>query len=82
MLDSSEDRTISDSAGTLVRVGSLVRVIQIPEFTTEALPQPERERVLSMSGEIFEVYEIDEQGQAWVEKWCNRCFSTTLYSAV
>ena len=61
-------RTTVDGSGRLVRVGALVRILQIPEYTRTALPQAEADRVLSMLGEVLEVYEVDEAGQAWVEK--------------
>lgn len=46
-----------------------MRVVCISSSILDHLETPERERVLSMVGEIFEVYEIDEWGGAWVEKW-------------
>ncbi len=57
MTEIPEGRTTTDSSGQLVRVGALVRVMQIHESTTESLPQLEKERVLSMLGEVFTVYE-------------------------
>jgi hypothetical protein len=63
------DRTTTDSAGQPVRAGTLVRVTDIHESTVAPLSQQERDRVLSMLGETFEVYEVDRWGQAWVEKW-------------
>lgn len=69
MTDSPERQTTTDNSGALVRVGSRVRILQIPASITETLSQLDTERVLSMLGEVFEVYEIDEREQAWVEKW-------------
>jgi hypothetical protein len=63
------DLTTMDSAGQPVRAGTFVRVTHIHESTVEPLSQQERDRVLSMLGETFEVYEVDEWGQAWIEKW-------------
>jgi hypothetical protein len=63
------DHTTTDSAGQPVHVGTLVLVTHIHEHTVAPLSQPERDRVLSMLGEKFKVYDVDEWGQAWVEKW-------------
>jgi hypothetical protein len=68
MTDIAEGRTTTDGSGQLVRVGATVRIVQIHDSTTTDLPELEKERVLSMLGDAFEVYEIDEWGQAWVEK--------------
>ncbi|QDH69707.1 hypothetical protein [Marilutibacter alkalisoli] len=63
------DHMTTDSVGQPVRIGTLVRVTDIHESIVAPLSQPERDRVLSMLGETFKVYEVDEWGQAWVEKW-------------
>lgn len=57
-----------DAMGATVRSGSRVRVIKIPQHTLEALPNDEAKKTESMLNEIFEVYDIDEYGCAWVEK--------------
>lgn len=51
--------------------GTHVRVLSVPSFVLEQLDQTERDRVFSMCGETFEVYEVDPWGRAWVEKWWN-----------
>lgn len=63
------DHTTTDSTGQPVCAGTLVRVTHIHESTVAPLSQLERDRVLSMLGETFKVYEVDEWGQAWIEKW-------------
>ena len=63
------DHRTTDSAGQPVRIGTVVRVTHIDESTLEPLSRLERNRVLSMMGETFKVYEVDEWGRAWVEKW-------------
>jgi hypothetical protein len=45
-----------------------VRVVAIAAFLERDLPHEEWERVRSMLGEVFEVYEIDKWGGAWSEK--------------
>ena len=58
-----------DIDGNIVREGSRVRVLSIRASVVARLTANERADVLSMMGEVFEVYEIDEWGSAWVEKW-------------
>ncbi|KLD69232.1 hypothetical protein [Xanthomonas pisi] len=62
------EHTTTDSTGLVVQVGTLVQVTHLHESTVCLLPQLERDRLLSMVGETFEVYEVDRWGQAWVEK--------------
>jgi hypothetical protein len=52
-----------------VSVGSRVRVLAVPVLLKRDLPADEWAAVESMLGEVFEVNEIDEWGQAWVQKW-------------
>lgn len=52
-----------------MRLGTHVRVLKISPAVLSQLPDSEAECARSMEGEIFEVYEIDEWGGAWVEKW-------------
>ena len=58
-----------DRAGVKVIVGISVRVLAIRPSVFDRLPEQERLRVQTMLGEIFPVYEIDNWGSAWVEKW-------------
>jgi hypothetical protein len=57
----------SDRNGRPVTVGTRVRVLDIARFTA-GLPSDECAEIATMLGEVFEVYEIDEYGSAWVEK--------------
>lgn len=59
----------TDKNGYIVRVGSKVKVLNISTSLLVQLNDEKRPYVTSMKGEIFTVYEIDEYGQAWVEKW-------------
>jgi len=62
--------SVLDRQGRPVRVGTRVRVLSIPRSLMNGLPTEEQQRVASMIGEVFEVYEIEGQ-TAWVEKvWC------------
>ena len=45
-----------------------MRVLEIPEFLKRDLPADEWNDLVTMVGEVFEVYEIDQYGSAWVEK--------------
>jgi hypothetical protein len=58
-----------DRNGATVAVGSVVRVLDIPESLLAKLSSDEAARVKSMKGAVLSVYEIDEWGSAWVEKW-------------
>jgi hypothetical protein len=63
------DAEARDINGRVVRVGTRVRVLKISPSVLSQLPESEADCARSMEGEIFEVYEIDEWGGAWVEKW-------------
>ena len=71
------DDEARDIHGTVVRVGTRVRVLKISPSVLSQLPQSEAECARSMEGEIFEVYEIDEWGGAWVEKLWRRADGTS-----
>lgn len=58
----------TDSANP-VAAGSKVKVIDVPSSVLARLEPAERERVVSMCGEVFTVYDVDEWGGAWVAKW-------------
>ena len=58
-----------DIHGNRVLVGSMVRVLKIKQSVFEHLSDEEVERVRSMEGDVFEVYEIDEWDGAWIQKW-------------
>jgi len=60
-----------DKFGHLLSVGSRVRLIELSEQFLASLPPDEIEDVKSMIGDVFEVYEIDKYGCAWVEKGWN-----------
>lgn len=57
-----------DTNGNIVQVGTRVRVLSLSGRWLEELPGDEKDDVLSMIGEVFEVEEIDEYGQPWVRK--------------
>jgi hypothetical protein len=61
-----------DRNGNAVQIGVRVRVLSLSGKWMEDLPHDEKDRVLSMIGEVFEIEEIDEYGQPWVGKsWPN-----------
>jgi hypothetical protein len=66
----SNSQTV-DRNGTPVAVGTIVRVLEVPESLLAKLPAEETAEVISMRGAAFSVYEIDQWGSAWVEKWWN-----------
>ena len=63
----SEVKQVLDRDGKPVIVGSRVRVVAIGAFLERDLAADEWECVRSMLGQVFEVYEIDKWGGAWVQ---------------
>ena len=61
--------TTTDRNGAEVHVGSVVRVLKISSSVLERLCDNDKFKVQSMLGEAFTVYEVDQWGGAWVEKW-------------
>jgi hypothetical protein len=57
-----------DKHGRTVVVGAQVPLLELSPRFLESLPADELEDVRSMIGEVFDVYEMDEYGCAWVEK--------------
>jgi hypothetical protein len=51
-----------------VTVGTRVRVTEITDSLRQRLPPNEWTELQTMLGGVFEVYEVDEYGWAWVEK--------------
>jgi len=73
----SRPRRPEDKNGKIVRVGSLVRVLNLSGEWFDSLPEGEKINVRSMIGEVFAVEEIDEYGQPWVRKsWPNEAEGT------
>jgi hypothetical protein len=52
-----------------VHVGSVVRVFKVYSPVLKRLCGHDKFKVQSMLGQTFTVYEIDQWGVAWVEKW-------------
>lgn len=53
-------------------MGAKVRLLCLSGQWLDELPSDEKQDVLSMIGEVFEVEEIDEYGHPWVRKsWPN-----------
>lgn len=50
-------------------VGCFVRVLRLPDGLRADLPPDEWADIATMLGQVFEVDELDEYGQAWVTKW-------------
>lgn len=57
-----------DINGKSVSLGDKVRILSLSGRWLDELPEKEKAEVRSMIGEVFEVEEIDEHGQAWVFK--------------
>jgi hypothetical protein len=67
-----------DRKGATVIIGSVVRVLSIPDAVLQPLDEAEHARVFSMRGESFAVYDIDPYGGAWVEKWWHESESKAI----
>jgi len=65
------DKPTLDINGSAVVKGSKVKLLSIPDSLLSILPEDEVKDLTTMIGEIFEVYEIDEWGGVWVQKWFN-----------
>jgi len=72
-----------DKAGKSICIGARVRLLALSGNWLDDLPPEEKQDVLSMIGEVFEVEEIDEYGRPWVRKsWPNeaegKCHSHSI----
>lgn len=59
-------------------MGTFVKVLSIDSELLSKMEHEERTLVESMLGGVFEVYEIDTQNQAWVEKWWHEDKSNSI----
>ncbi len=61
-----------DKNGMAVGVGDTIRLLSLSGQWLDDLPFDEKQDVLSMIGEVFEIEEVDEYDQPWVSKaWPN-----------
>ncbi|MBB6522966.1 hypothetical protein [Pseudoteredinibacter isoporae] len=60
--------TVTDRNGINIEVGFYVKVISLDPADFGHLEKTSLSEVMSMIGEVLEVYEVDEYGQAWVTK--------------
>ncbi len=60
-----------DKDGRDVVVATRVRVVELSSSFLASLPENEIDDVMSMIGEVFEVYEVDQYGSPWVGKGWN-----------
>ncbi|CAN7265893.1 hypothetical protein LJR168_003602 [Pseudoxanthomonas sp. LjRoot168] len=67
-----EDITTTDANGKTIRIGNLVRVVDLQMELFDFLEPNEIEDIKSMIGETFPVEEISSSGLATVTKWFNR----------
>ncbi len=58
---------VADINGAMVRVGTKVKLISLPKWLLEILPEWESDQLRQMVGKVFEVDETDKYGGAWVE---------------
>ena len=73
----STTRPPCDRNGNIIRIGARVRLIALSGKWLDELSDDEKQDVLSMIGEVFEVEEIDEHGHPWIRKsWPNETVGT------
>lgn len=66
-LNSALGKMVHDINGKSVNVGTKIELLSISESFLSKLPDDEVIELKSMIGGIFEIYEIDEWGGAWIE---------------
>ena len=72
-----------DRTGNPVCVGARVRLIALSGKWLDELPENERQDVLSMVGDIFDVEEIDQYGHPWIRKsWPNEPEGTSYSHSI
>ncbi len=59
----------TDRHGRPVYQGTRVRVLEIAPSLQATLPANEWHELQEMLGQVLTVRQVDEWGQAWVEKW-------------
>jgi hypothetical protein len=59
----------TDRNGRVVQVGTRVRVLEITPSLQATVPANEWQELQEMLGQVLTVYQIDEWGKPWVEKW-------------
>ncbi len=62
------DAQSKDKHGNIVRIGARVRLLGLSGRWLDELPEDEKDDVLSMIGETFEIEEFDEYGHPWISK--------------
>jgi hypothetical protein len=65
----TQKNLLHDRKENEVKEGSKIRVVMIEPRVIASLAGDELSDVTSMLNEVFQVYEIDENNLAWVEKW-------------
>jgi len=58
----------TDKTWNIVHVGARVRLLGLSGKWLDELAADEKQDVLSMIGEVFEIEEIDEHGHPWIRK--------------
>ena len=58
-----------DCSGRIVRMGDRIRITSFSKKFMDSLLPDDHRQVSEMIGNVFEVEEIDEAGQAWVTMW-------------
>lgn len=64
----NDKKEMKDTHGEKVEIGSYIKIISLDPKDFSYLEKERLSQIMNMIGEVFKVYEIDEYGQAWVEK--------------
>ena len=65
-------KTTKDKSGESLRVGDSIRLLSLDLSMFAYSTEEEKEDIISMVGETFEIEEIDENGDAWITKLWER----------
>lgn len=63
-----QDPKLVDRHGKPVAVGDIVRIVKLSQDFIEHFTEQDQVLILSMIGQFFKIYGIDEYGQPWVSK--------------
>lgn len=63
-----QDPKLLDRHGKSVAVGDIVRIVKLSQDFIDNFSKPDQVLIVSMIGQFFKIYGIDDYGQPWVSK--------------
>ncbi|MET3108077.1 hypothetical protein AAKU67_002478 [Oxalobacteraceae bacterium GrIS 2.11] len=63
-----QDPKLIDKNGKPVAVGDIVRIVKLSQDFLDNFSEQDQAILVSMIGQFFKIYGIDEYGQPWVSK--------------